>query len=565
MNGDLVAELHGHESFIYSLAVLPSGEIVSSGEDRTVRIWKGIECIQTITHPAISIWCVAVCNETGDIVTGASDRIARVFSRDKDRQAEPALIQRFETAVRESAIPQQQVGNINKEKLPGPEFLKQRSGTKEGQVQMIREADGSITAHTWSTAARQWVAVGTVVDSAGSSGRKTEYLGQDYDYVFDVDIEDGKPPLKLPYNLSQNPYEAATKFLQDNELPMGYLDQVAKFIIQNTQGATIGQSSESRQPTGAADPWGQERRYRPGEAMTAPQPPSAPPRQDVLPQRSYLSIRSANIKVIVKKVEELNQQIVNSGAKDVSLNPPELETVMALCRLLESNESLPKDNAILETGILLVFKIAAKWPTANRLPGLDLLRLLAAATPLTAQTKYDEQDLISAIQQSGVFNSPVNVNYAMLATRMFANLFETPAGRELAVSKFDQILEMVKSVTTYEESAPNRNLTIAVTTLYINYAVYFTSEGRATAPESSERALSLLDELAKILSKEKDSEAVYRGLVALGTLVKELGDEVKSASKEVYDFNKVLSKLFDAGLGREPRVKGIVGEIRGLL
>ena len=72
--------------------------------------------------------------------------------------------------------------------------------------------------------------MGTVVDSAGSSGRKTEYNGKSYDYVFDVDIEDGKPPLKLPYNLSQNPYEAATKFLGDNELPISYLDNVANFI-----------------------------------------------------------------------------------------------------------------------------------------------------------------------------------------------------------------------------------------------------------------------------------------------------------------------------------------------
>lgn len=56
-----------------------------------------------------------------------------------------------------------------------------------------------------------------MVDAA-ASGKKVDYLGKDYDYVFDVDIEEGKPPLKLPYNLSQNPYEAATKFITDNEL-----------------------------------------------------------------------------------------------------------------------------------------------------------------------------------------------------------------------------------------------------------------------------------------------------------------------------------------------------------
>lgn len=257
LQGELISELLGHESFIYSLDVLPTGELVSSGEDRTVRIWNGTQCVQTITHPAISVWGVAACRENGDIVTGASDRVTRIFSRNEERVASPEVVQQFDKAVKESAIPEQQVGKINKEKLPGPEFLKQKSGTKEGQVQMVREADGSVTAHTWSAASQEWIAVGTVVDSAASSGRKIAYMGQDYDYVFDVDVEDGKPPLKLPYNISQNPYEAATKFIQDNELPMSYLDQVAQFIVQNTQGTTLGQPVQEPAPTGA-DPWGQE-------------------------------------------------------------------------------------------------------------------------------------------------------------------------------------------------------------------------------------------------------------------------------------------------------------------
>jgi phospholipase A-2-activating protein len=150
VSGSQVGELQGHESFIYSLAVTPSGEIVSSGEDRTLRIWKGNGCIQTITHPAISVWTVAVCAETGDIVSGASDRMVRVFTRSQDRAADAQTTRQFEDSVKASSIPQEQVGEMNKEKLPGPEFLVQKQGTKEGQVQMIKEHDGSVTAHTWS-------------------------------------------------------------------------------------------------------------------------------------------------------------------------------------------------------------------------------------------------------------------------------------------------------------------------------------------------------------------------------------------------------------------------------
>ena len=37
------------------------------------------------------------------------------------------------------------------------------------------------------------------MDAVGS-GRKQLYEGKEYDYVFDVDIKDGEPALKLPYN-----------------------------------------------------------------------------------------------------------------------------------------------------------------------------------------------------------------------------------------------------------------------------------------------------------------------------------------------------------------------------
>ncbi|EER40669.1 ubiquitin homeostasis protein lub1 [Histoplasma capsulatum H143] len=565
LQGLQVAELCGHESFIYALATLPSGEIVSSGEDRTVRIWSGDRCIQTITHPAISVWSIAVCQETGDIVSGASDRVTRVFSRAQERHADQSVIALFENSVKESSIPQQQVGNINKEKLPGPEFLKQKLGTKEGQVQMIRQDDGSVTAHTWATATREWISVGTVVDSAASSGRKVEYLGQDYDYVFDVDIEDGKPPLKLPYNLSQNPYEAATKFIQNNELPMGYLDQVANFITTNTQGASIGSSTTQSQgpPPPGADPWGEEKRYRPGDGSSNNASSFPATRPKVLPQTSYLAIKTANIKTIQKKVQELNEQLVSSGSKDISLSPSEVETVIGLCNQLDQTPPL-KESPQVEFGIPLTAKIATTWPIANRLPGLDLLRLLAASTPAAASTDYGGSDLISALISSGVFKPPLNVNNAMLAIRTFANLFETDAGRALAISKFSDIMTQVGSLAN-AGGTPNRNLTIAIATLYINFSVFVTSDGRASSPESAEKALLLLDELGKLLIKEKDSEAIYRVLVALGTLVTALGEEVKTAAKEIYDINTALSKVISGGFGREPRVKSVVNEIRSAL
>lgn len=135
-----------------------------------------------------------------------------------------------------------------------------------------------------------------MVEAAASSGKKVDHKGKEYDFVFDVDIEDGKPPLKLPFNLSQNPYDAASLFITENELPITYLEQVANFIVTNTQGHTLGSQQETTGgaalPAGA-DPWGSEARYRPGSESSSNQRQALPPR--ILPQQSYLSIMVASV------------------------------------------------------------------------------------------------------------------------------------------------------------------------------------------------------------------------------------------------------------------------------
>ena len=52
------------------------------------------------------------------------------------------------------------------------------------------------------------------------------HLGQHWDFVFDVDAEEGAPPKKLACNRGENPYIVADRFLQQEELPVGYREQV---------------------------------------------------------------------------------------------------------------------------------------------------------------------------------------------------------------------------------------------------------------------------------------------------------------------------------------------------
>ena len=169
-----------------------------------------------------------------------------MFTRDKARFASEAEIREFEEKVANSAIPQELIGDINKEKIPGLDALKQK-GKKDGQVIMVKNG-ASVEAHQWSASTQSWTKIGDVVNAVSQS-QKQILDGIEYDYVFDVDIQEGAPPLKLPYNVSQNPYEAAQNFLEKHGLDMGYIDQVVKFIEQNTGGVKLGSGS------GPVDPY----------------------------------------------------------------------------------------------------------------------------------------------------------------------------------------------------------------------------------------------------------------------------------------------------------------------
>jgi len=580
LGGDLVAELFGHEAFIYSLTVLPSGEIVSAGEDRSVRIWKDTECVQVITLPAISVWSVAAC-PNGDIITGSSDKLARIFTREKERLADAATMAQFDESLQQSSIPQQQVGGINLTDLPGPDFLQRKSGTKEGQSQIIKDADGSATLYQWSMSQQQWIKIGQVVDSAGASSTKTSYDGKEYDYVFDIDIEDGKPPLKLPYNVTQNPYEAATKFLQDHELPLSYLEETANFIIKNTQGATLGPS----QPAGA-DPWGTENRYRPGEVPTSSYRPPPPTVRRLLPQKEYLSIVLGKPAAAMLQIVKRNAEYTSQARADMSLSESEVENLHKLSQQLDKynfqNKPSLATSPELEVAIPALIKVATRWqPPANRLAGLDILRFIAAAATHFPSPEADGIDVVASILGSGIFDPHAiasSSKLVMIAMRFLSNLlYGSAAGRELVAEHVDSILETLKPFSSALTS--DVSVSVALTTLYLNLAVFITTDKTSDADVNAHRGLSIVEELTKFLlavpvvnhsasanPAAQTTEPAYRATVALGTVLVGLKRaELTSAAKDIFDVPAVLAQLKSKKYLDEPRFTNVVTEIQAAL
>ncbi|KAL2167658.1 hypothetical protein VTG60DRAFT_959 [Thermothelomyces hinnuleus] len=572
MNGTQVGALHGHDSFIYSLACLPTSEIVSAGEDRTLRIWRGSECIQTITHPAISVWSVAVCPENGDIVTGASDNVVRVFTRNADRTAPPETLSHFEELVRSFAIPQQQLGpSINKEQLNPKSWLLNHPGKKDGQVTTVLEDDGSIGAYQWSLGEQRWVHVGTVVDSTGSSGRKVQYNGREYDYVFDVDIEEGKPPLKLPYNLSENPYEAATKFLGDNQLPISYIDEVAKFIITNTKGATIGQTAEAP----PADSSGTSSQSQPGQTT---QP------KKYLPYREYLALTQAKWEPITKKLKSLNEKHLLTGNKLIAMNPDGVNRLEAVLKTTMGSPIQKTSPPALLEAQRNVYNIITQWPYGDRLPALDVIRCFVAwpGSASLGDSKYgnvvnialrgalDIQDPIPPTNTplteliTSFDASKLNINNVMMALRTVTNLFATAEGRKLAAAEATSIISLIARIAGVEDDqggpigADNLNLQIAVTSASFNFTCLALNEKGSVDLE----LLMLLYQVAEaVIRRQNDPEVLFRALMTLGMLLAMGGDALDLA--KTLEVGEPIGEA--AKKSGEARIKALAQECLGYL
>lgn len=76
----------GHTGFVFAIDTLETGEIISAGDDCTVKVWNYGECVQSIQLPR-TIWSVSH-NKMGDIIVGCEDKSIKTFTRDYNRRDE---------------------------------------------------------------------------------------------------------------------------------------------------------------------------------------------------------------------------------------------------------------------------------------------------------------------------------------------------------------------------------------------------------------------------------------------------------------------------------------------
>uniref|UniRef100_H0VMN5 Phospholipase A-2-activating protein n=1 Tax=Cavia porcellus TaxID=10141 RepID=H0VMN5_CAVPO len=519
-------------------------DFATTGEDRSLRIWKHGECAQTIRLPAQSIWCCCVL-DNGDIVVGASDGIIRVFTESADRTASAEEIKAFEKELSQATIDSKtgDLGDINVEQLPGKEHLNE-PGTREGQTRLIRDGE-NVEAYQWSVSERRWMKIGDVVGSAGANQHtsgKVLYEGKEFDYVFSIHVNEGGPTYKLPYNISDDPWMTAYNFLQKNDLNPMFLDQVAKFIIDNTKGQMLGVGN-----TSFSDPFTGGGRYVPGSSGSSSTVPTADPFTGA--GRYVPGSASTGANMMGVDPFTGNSAYQSAGSKTLNIYFPKKEAVtfdqanptQILGKLKELNGTAPEEKKLTEDDLVLLEKIlslicnsssekptaqqlqilwkAINWPEDIVFPALDILRL-SIKHPSVNEDFCGEKEgahfsghLISLLSPAG---KPAN---QLLALRTFCNCFVGQAGQKLMMSQRESLISHAIEL----KSGSNKNIHIALATLTLNYSVCFHKDHNI---EGKAQCLSVISTILEVV---QDLEATFRLLVALGTLISDDSNAVQLA------------------------------------
>lgn len=152
-------------------------------------------------------------------------------------------------------------------------------------------------------------------------------------------------------------------------------------------------------------------------------------------------------------------------------------------------------------------------------PALDILRL-SVRHPTVNANFCGEKDHVQFIHLLLKFLNPKGKQAnQLLALRALCNCFVNQAGQKLLMEQRDEIMTQAIEV----KSGNNKNIHIALATLTLNYAVCL---HKVNNIEGKAQCLSVINTVMEVV---QDLEAVFRLLVALGTLISDDTNAVQLA------------------------------------
>ncbi|CAM9388989.1 unnamed protein product [Pylaiella littoralis] len=513
------ATREGEPAFVLQGCVLTgdAGESVSVDESGGCIVWRGSERGQSLPHPS-GLWCVCAL-PNGDFATGCQDHGVRVWTRAPERAAPAEVAQAFDQSVLDGQTKAKQGPSaVEIAALPKWEEQHATRGKSEGQVQVFQRAGKAIAAQ-WSAASSTWIEVGEVM-GASEAGQVD---GETFDRVYVIEVEGvggAVRKLQIGYNNGQNPFVAAQKFIDKNELPQSYLNQIADHLTKmaGETAPTIGVESGAAAGagfSGVGDPT--------GFANSAA--PPAPPGSRAsgvggghFPVSIYATFEAGALAKVEGKIRELDaglpEGVKMSEAESTFLGS--LAATLAASSRYHISKVAPQELALLT-------RLVSSWPVDKCFPCIDLCRLAALhphfAEMLAKGAEGGGEGLLKGVADKlgeGKDLMPV----VLCGLRFFSNLFRHRPSRKVLLENASAVLDAASDQAG--GGVDNKTVKLALATLFLNLAVASHQEPLTPGGDlgdAYQQLVALYSEVLGAVTAAFADDALYRALAGLGTLV----------------------------------------------
>lgn len=493
-------------------------ELVSCGEDGSVVVWNSsLEAAQIIPHPC-SVWCALAIPETdGDFITGSHDGMIRMFSRNPLWTGSSIAIQldqQLESACAQ-AQDRRKSGPSAEELAKCPLWSNRgnRAGRNEGDVCVFNK-DGKMIAAQWAAVSGAWIEVGEVT---GSSDDGT-VNGVKYDHVMPVEMEtpNGVMTLSLGYSNGENPFVAAKRFIDENQLGQQYLQQIADWILARAgrnSTPTIGASSS----------------YSGSSTPAAPQQSVTNANVFTFTSQSYLMHddvpTGAAADKILGKIRELNSSV--SPASGKVLSDSDFSAIETLLQTLASTSQYHV--SVVTQGQIAALCKCASWDAAIAFPAFDIARMVAlhpSGSAVIASSTLAPVLLANAV---AALSAPITAATALTALRFLGNAFRHDELRSALLRHTNHLSDLFTAAVQgglFDGSpAPNSKLQrVALSSVALNLATYFAisvvRKPEAALALSGSPAITACNEMLRVmLLREIESmDGLLRAMRAMGLI-----------------------------------------------
>ena len=502
--GQLLNTFTAHDSFIFSMcANFKSKQIFTCGDDRVVKIWKENGTFQqSLPHPN-TVWDACINPVTGDLITGCADTILRVFSNKKERWMSSEALEQYNNLCQMANMQSEEGGSdkqsVDLNTLPSITEMASMKNIKEGEIRLFNNF-GKGEAYCYKEG--KWQLLGEVMGQKSTPTKKyypgdSVFKAGEYDYIFDVELEGGMT--KLPFNEGDNILMTAEKFVGREKLIKGYVDDIMKFLRNNT-----GKRKQNKKPVITQEKKSVVQKPKKSNLDSKPQATD----HFSFPNLQHILYDSINSEGPIKKIKDLNEKIEENDQTNKKLQDYQLKLIEKFIQVI-GNKNFYHNSKFGELELKEFMNLFTEWHDDLLIPVFDVFRMYLMHPESGLLFKQVGGGIEQLVILLNSIKTTQNQTIKILVLRCLCNLFNNEYSKQLlTITKKEEILNILSGL----QDSENKHIRSGICNLLFNFSCTFYNNN------DSEGALQICAIINELIANEKNEDNIETMLKTLGNL-----------------------------------------------